>query len=250
MPHEAVEAVEAGRRRLIVIDDDKLFLRVFAVNLEAGGYAPQCFDDPEQALQALTRGTTAEACVVDLDMPRLDGLAFLQALRGYGVTIPVIFVTSNSSPIFEEEALRAGAVDFIDKGRGPAIILHRIGMATQRQAAIPPKPDGRDDMQLGKLLLRCESRRAYWNGTEIPLSRSEFEVILLLAGKAGTDVGYREIYDIIKGDGFLAGAGEDGYRANVRATIKRIRRKFESLDPDFSAIENYPGFGYRWRHHG
>jgi len=242
------EPASAGARRLVIIDDDKLFLRVFAVNLEAAGYMPRCFDDPEAALQAFIDGATADACVVDLDMPRLDGLAFLRALRAHGVNVPVIFVTSHSSPIFEEEALRAGAVDFVDKGRGPAIILHRIALVAQRRGDIA-MPESREDVRLGKLLLRCQARRASWNGEEVPLSRSEFDVILLLASKAGTDIGYREIYDIIKGDGFLAGVGEEGYRANVRATIKRIRRKFDALDPDFLAIENYPGFGYRWRHH-
>src|SRR3546814_13840039 len=61
---------------------------------------------------------------------------------------------------------------------------------------------------------------------------------------------YRDIYDLVHGDGFQAGAAGEGYRANVRGFIKRIRRKFEEMDPAFSAIENYPGFGYRLRAQG
>jgi two-component system response regulator ChvI len=60
-------------------------------------------------------------------------------------------------------------------------------------------------------------------------------------------VRYREIYDVVRGSGFVAGAGEDGYRANVRAFIKRIRQKFREVDDGFDRIENYAGFGYRWR---
>ena len=67
------------------------------------------------------------------------------------------------------------------------------------------------------------------------------------AGRAGRDVSYREIYDLVRGEGFRAGSGEQGYRANVRALIKRIRQKFRDVDPTFDLIENYPGFGYRWR---
>jgi two-component system response regulator ChvI len=55
---------------------------------------------------------------------------------------------------------------------------------------------------------------------------------------------------VIKGQGFVAGAGEEGYRANVRATIKRIRRKFEEVTQDFNSLGTYPGFGYRWRNDG
>jgi two-component system, OmpR family, response regulator ChvI len=74
--------------------------------------------------------------------------------------------------------------------------------------------------------------------------------VLYLASAAGRDVAYREIYDVIKGQGFVAGVGEEGYRANVRATIKRIRRKFEEVTQDFDSLGTYPGFGYRWRYDG
>ena len=58
---------------------------------------------------------------------------------------------------------------------------------------------------------------------------------------------YRALYDALHGDGFLAGQGEEGYRANVRAMIKRIRRKFVEVDPGFDALGTYAGFGYRWQ---
>jgi two-component system response regulator ChvI len=236
-------------RPLVLVDDDPLFLRVFAANLEGGGYATMCFSDPAAALAALVGGMEADACVLDIDMPGLDGLEFLRTLNGHGVGIPVMFVTSHSSPIFEEEALRLGAVDFVDKSRGPAILLRRIALLTEGRKAVAAPPVA-EDLRLGRLLLRSQSRRALWDGAEVPLSRTEVEVVLLLVTKAGTDIAYREIYDIIKGDGFVAGPGEEGYRANVRATIKRIRHKFTEIDPGFDAIENYPGHGYRWRRDG
>ena len=236
-------------KRLVVVDDDKLFLGVFAVNLQAGGYLPVCFDDSRAALSALIAGTHACACVLDLDMPGLDGLAFLRELKRNEVHLPVVFVTSHTSPIFEEQALREGAAEFIDKSRGPGIILHRIGLVTQQRQA-PPSVANIPDLQRGHLLLRRQARRVLWNGVEVPLSRTEFDVVLYLATEAGRDVAYREIYDVIKGQGFVAGAGEEGYRANVRATIKRIRRKFEEVTQDFNSLGTYPGFGYRWRNDG
>ena len=63
----------------------------------------------------------------------------------------------------------------------------------------------------------------------------------------GRYVTYRAIYDGLHYEGFIAGSGADGYRGNVRSAIKRIRNKFRSFDPTFDEIENYTGFGYRWK---
>ncbi len=82
--------------------------------------------------------------------------------------------------------------------------------------------------------------------TLVPFTVTEFQMVDCLVCKAGRDVSYRELYDIVHGEGFSAGAGEIGYRTNVRAFIKRIRQKFKDADDAFAHIENYPGFGYRW----
>ena len=238
--------------RIALVDDDPVFLRVFAANLRAAGYDAVCFGDPQQALACLQHDILPDACVLDWDMPSLDGLALLKLLRARGVSVPVLFLTSYGQPIFEEAALDAGATDFVDKSRGPAIILHRLSLALTRRTdhnAAQSAPV-HADLRIGELILSPSSKRARWRGRNVPLSRNEFDVVMLLAEKSSHDVGYRQLYDVVRGDGFLAGQGEDGYRANVRAMIKRIRRKFIRLDPDFAALQNYPGFGYRWYRDG
>ncbi len=110
-----------------------------------------------------------------------------------------------------------------------------------------PKDEFKSDM-IGALELIRESHLASWNGEEIPLTIGEFRIVDLLANRTGEDVGYREIYDVVRGQGFVAGQGPDGYRQNVRTFVKRIRQKFRRSDPTFGAIENCPGIGYRWRH--
>ena len=79
------------------------------------------------------------------------------------------------------------------------------------------------------------------------MTLTEFNIVRLLASRAGENTSYREIYDVVHGDGFIAGDGDNGYRTNVRACIKRIRRKFGVIDAHFLEIENCPGYGYRWR---
>jgi len=241
--------------RIALVDDDPLFLRVFAGNLQAAGYDTVCFDDPKRALAILQQGIPPDACVLDWNMPGLDGLKLFNLLRAHGVAVPVLFLTSYGQVIFEEAALDAGAADFVDKSRGPAIILHRLSLARRlepdaAQSGLSQSELARSDLNLGQLILSVSSKRAIWRGREVALSRNEFDVVALLAERAGRDVGYRQIYDVVRGNGFIAGHGEDGYRANVRAMVKRIRHKFIRVDPDFAALHNYPGFGYRWLRDG
>lgn len=101
-------------------------------------------------------------------------------------------------------------------------------------------------MCAGALDLRLETSRAFWKARRVDLSLAEFRVVRRLVIAKGLDVSHREIYDVIKGEGFVSGSGEGGYRANVRAAIKRIRQKFRDVDPAFAAIRSYHGFGYRW----
>ena len=83
-------------------------------------------------------------------------------------------------------------------------------------------------------------------GQQVDLTLTEFAMVRHLVENAGQDVRYRDLYDLLRGEDFAAGQGADGYRANVRAFIKRIRRKFERIDGEFDHIKTYPGFGYRW----
>ncbi len=248
----------------MLVDDDAMFLWVLANNLEEAGYEVLGFDDPHRALDAVRQGIRPDCCVLDWRMPGIDGLALFRQLREQGVPAPVVFLTSHGQSIFEEAALDAGAADFVDKTRGPAIIRQRLSLALTRSAAQTDAPEGvfngasnglaagspdspdKPELRVGELSLALASKRATWRGGAVPLSRNEFDVVMLLAEKAGHDVGYRQIYDVVRGHGFAAGQGEDGYRANVRAMVKRIRRKFMQLDPEFAALHNYAGFGYRW----
>ena len=159
----------------------------------------------------------------------------------------MIFLTVLSDDIYEEAALAGGAVDFIDKSRRLPILLKRLQLIAEGvRPALDSEPRRAISMSLGQLELRFDVNRALWGGQTVDLTLTEFKIVTLLAEKAEQDVGYREIYDLVHGKDFIAGHGAEGYRANVRTFIKRIRKKFRDGDPDFDHIENYPGFGYRW----
>ena len=96
-------------------------------------------------------------------------------------------------------------------------------------------------------MIEIRHHRAFWHGTRIDLTISEFKVLCDLVTHAGIDRTYRQLYDAVRGEGFAVGHGHDGHRVNVRGYIKRIRKKFRDVDPAFDEIENYASFGYHWR---
>lgn len=91
-------------------------------------------------------------------------------------------------------------------------------------------------------------QRVYWRGVDVGFTTGEYRVIACLLMQPGYNVSYRAIYDVIQSPGFYAGAGVEGMNSNVRSMIKRIRRKFEKLDPTFNCIVNFQAFGYAWHH--
>ena len=182
-------------------------------------------------------------------MPEMNGIEVLRDLRERGVDIPVVFLTVLGDQVFEEAALLGGAVDFVEKSRSFTILLKRIGLILEGgKVPVNGGETSENDpmIRYGPLTINGSSKRAFWNGQAVNLTLAEFEVVRRLIESAGQDVNYREIYDQIRGEGFVAGEGETGHRTNVRAMIKRIRHKFRDVDPAFDRIGNYPGFGYRW----
>jgi two-component system response regulator ChvI len=236
---------------LLIVDDDDSFRESLGLNLLDEGYEVTSVANGHDALGFLKGGGSVDVVLLDWRMPNLSGLDVLRHMRRAGITTPVIFLTALSDDIYEEAALEGGAVDFIDKARRLPILLKRLQLIAEGvRPTVDPDTRRTASLRLGPLELRLDTQRALWAGRAIDLTLTEFKIVMLLANKAGQDVGYRQIYDLVHGKDFIAGHGSDGYRANVRTFIKRIRRKFRDSDPGFDHIENYAGFGYRWNAQG
>jgi two-component system response regulator ChvI len=240
---------DSANERIMIVDDDGMFRESLAQNLSDVGFTIQCFADGPAALRHLTDEGPPDMILLDWKMPGMTGIEVLRELRDRNFETPVVFLTVLSDQIYEEAGLLGGAVDFIEKSRGFAILSRRIelilkgskGNDAQRQAQ--PQPETATH---GHVRLHRDVNRAFWKDVQVDLTLTEFQMVDYLVTRAGRDVRYRELYDIVHGEGFAAGQGEIGFRANVRAFIKRIRQKFRDVDSEFAQIENYPGFGYRW----
>lgn len=229
--------------RLVVVDDDVHYCELLSNELAEHGFSVTAFPDAQSMLSEIDSVATADLIVLNWHLPRTNGIELMRQLKRRGLTLPIVFLTGRSLISYESLALKHGAVDFIDKSRGIAILVHRLRLVIPTKSSEPRREAL---LQVGKLSLRPRSSRVSWNEVDVDLTLGEFRIVNLLVSKIGQHVSYREIYDCLHYRGFIAGSGENGYRCNVRSAIKRIRQKFEACDPEFDEIENYPSFGYIW----
>jgi len=243
LPTIASRSCSTTPNSVIFVDDDDDYRSIVKAELVDEGFHVRDFASSEAMLASLQEGTRADIIILNWGLDTTNGVDLLPVMRERGIDLPVVVLTDRSSPIHERLALQRGAVDFIDKSRGTAILAARLRLIVRndRQA---PKPG--QVLQCRRLTLKTEAGRAYWDDIDVNLTVSEFKIVHLIASRGGEYVPYRQIYDAMHYVGFVAGNGEHGYRANVRSSIKRIRRKFQECDPTFDEIRNYNGFGYCW----
>jgi two-component system response regulator ChvI len=239
-------ATSDGRIRIIFVDDDDDFREAATSELVDLGFDVTSFADGAAMLASVTDGIAADVIVLDWSLPTLAGIDLLPRLRREGILLPVVFLTGRSTPNHESLAFDRGALDFVDKARGVEILAKRLRLIVESPKR-PRELEVEEMLHCGRLLLKPRVSRALWDDIDVNLTLTEFNIVRLLASNVGNHVTYRAVYDCMHHVGFIAGSGENGYRTNVRSSIKRIRNKFRVVDPDFDGIENYPSFGYRWQ---
>ncbi len=246
-PEPAIDrpATESPPRALLIDDDDN-YREALKGELIEWGFDVTEFPNGRDGLDHLSRGSLPDIVLLDWKMPTMSGLDILRQLKRRNVRVPVIFLTGMASEDVEANALADGAVDFIDKSRAVSILALRMRLAIHSSRA-SGEGTVSEELVCGPLKLKPSVCSTTWGDRAVELTVTEFRIIRLLVKRAGDNVSYREIYDCVHGAGFVAGYGDDGFRTNVRSLIKRIRQKFRGIDPAFTAIENLPSFGYRWR---
>ena len=234
-----------GPMRVLFVEDDRYHRELLLTELSKRGFAGWGFADSGSLLGALDTGVDADIILVlDGGLSKTSGIDLLALLRRHRVDLPVVFLAGRPPTAHESLPLDRGAIDFIGKASGVDFPVGRLGRAVE--AAKLPAPPSLDGVVCGKLILRPDVGRASWDGVDVGLTHGEYNIVDLLASNVGRFVTYRAIYDRMHYEGFIAGSGGDGYRANVRSAVKRIRSKFRELDANFAEIENYNSFGYRW----
>ena len=230
-------AANAEVRRVVLVESDQYYREVLAFELLRQGFVVHAFADGASLLGSLATAVDADLAVFDWDLPKMSGTKLLAELRRHGVNLPVVFLTGKFIAgdnqerclLAPQETLDAdecmafdqGAVDFIAKSRDRQVLVRRLRRVVE---LVKPKTDAsvEEHVACGKLRLKPETGRAFWNGVDVDLTLGEYKLVHLLVSNAGSFVTYRSLYDRLHFQGFIAGSGTDGFRANVRSAIKRI----------------------------
>jgi two-component system response regulator ChvI len=229
---------------IALVDDDRNILTSVSIALQAEGFATRVYSDGETALKALV-DKPPDLAVLDVKMPRMDGMELLRRLREKS-DLPVIFLTSKDEELDEALGLAMGADDYIAKPFSQRLLIARIrallrrtelrtGAAEAESEAVEPARIVR-----GRLSMDPARHRVAWDGSEVTLTVTEFMILEALAQRPGVVKSRNQLMDVAYQDDIYV---DD---RTIDSHIKRLRRKFRAVDPQFRAIETLYGVGYRF----
>ena len=239
----AREGPKAMNQTIALVDDDRNILTSVSMALEAEGFAVRTYRDGAEALRGLTE-KPVDLAVLDIKMPRMDGMELLERLRRNS-GVPVIFLTSKDDELDEVLGLRMGADDYITKPFSQRLLIARIRALLRRQElAREPAAPGvpvEGAVQRGDLVLDPTRHACLWRAQPVSLTVTEFLILQVLAARPGHVKSRDQLMDAAYGEHIYV---DD---RTIDSHIKRLRRKFKEVDPDFAEIETLYGIGYRYR---
>ena len=225
--------------RIALVDDDQNIIASVSVMLEQEGYEVDCYFDGEQALFGILQ-RPVDMGILDIKMPRMDGVELLQKLR-QKTDMPVIFLTSKDDELDEALGLSVGADDYITKPFSQRLLIARI-KAVLRRGRLQEDNQARTEEIIahGDLILDPDRHLCKWKEQVVKLTVTEFLMIKALILRPGHVKSRDQLMDAAYGESvFLDDRTIDSH-------IKRLRRKFRVIDPDFDQIETLYGIGYRY----
>jgi two-component system response regulator ChvI len=235
---------------IALVDDDRNILTSVSIALQAEGMAVRLYSDGDSALKALL-GNPPDLAVLDIKMPRMDGMEVLRRLREKS-ELPVIFLTSKDTEIDEALGLAMGADDYIGKPFSQRLLIERIRAVLRRAAnrraapdATAPALEASEPIVRGRLTMDPARHRVTWAGGEgrsgdVALTVTEFLILETLAQRPGFVKSREQLMD--------AAYSDDTYvdDRTIDSHIKRLRKKFRAVDHQFKGIETLYGVGYRF----
>lgn len=226
-------------RTIALVDDDQNILTSVTFALEAEGFKVRTYKDGAQALDGLGR-QPADLAILDIKMPRLDGMELLNRLRQKS-NLPVIFLTSKDDEVDEVLGLRMGADDYIKKPFSQRLLIERIRVLLRRREAGQEGGESKETLRRGELVLDPVRHLCTWKDTEVNLTVTEFLLVDALARRPGHVKSRDQLIDAAYGENIYV---DD---RTIDSHIKRLRKKFRDLDTEFKEIETLYGIGYRYR---
>ena len=228
-------------RLIAVVEDEATIREMVSLALGKEGYRTESFDDGVRAWDAFARALP-DLVILDIGLPRLDGLEICRRLRTRSDSLPIIFVTSREEEFDRVLGLEIGADDYLCKPFSIRELMARVKVLLRR-ASIGDAPRASEDqlMVFGPLTIDPLRLTVSWDGQAVPLTVTEILLLQGLTRRPG----------VVKSREQLM---QDAYPDRVAVSdrtidshVKRIRRKFQAIDSAFDLIEGVYGAGYRYR---
>ena len=231
---------------IALVDDDRNILTSVSIALQAEGFLTRVYTDGQAALKAFA-DNPPDVGVFDIKMPQMDGMELLRRVRETSA-MPVIFLTSKDDELDEALGLAMGADDYISKPFSQRLLIARIRALLRRQdlargagAAVSDSADAETPLiERGRLVMDPARHKVLWDGKDVTLTVTEFLILEALAQRPGVVKSRNQLLDVAYQDDVYV---DD---RTIDSHIKRIRRKFRTVDSEFDAIETLYGVGYRF----
>ena len=224
-----------------VVDDEDNIRETLAFALRREGYVVELYAHGAEAWNAFQRRLPG-LVVLDVLMPEMDGLQLCRRIRSLSESIPLIFLTSRDDEFDRVLGLEIGADDYLCKPFSMRELLARVKVLFRRAALDRnPKQETEAPLKVGELELDMQRYTARWKGAPISLTVTEFMMLHALVRRPGHVKSRKQLHQ----DGYP----HDAYVSDrtIDSHIKRLRRKFEEIDPGFERIETVYGVGYRYQ---
>lgn len=230
-------------QKIALVDDDRNILTSVSLALSSEGFEVSTYHDGEEGYRGIM-SVHPDLVVLDVKMPRMDGLELLTKLRETS-TIPAIFLTSKDDEVDQILGLRLGADDYITKPFSQRLLIERIRAVLRRNTSptgsASPESEPPHLILRGKLELDEDRHLCKWNGKAVNLTVTEYLLVKSLAVNPGHVKNRDQLISLAYGDSVYV---DD---RTIDTHIKRIRKKFRDMDPDFDSIETLYGIGYRYK---
>lgn len=215
--------------RVLIAEDDAVLADGLTRSLRRAGYAVDCVGSGEQADTALS-GDTYDIAILDLGLPKMDGLEVLRRLRGRKSSLPVLILTARDALDDRVKGLDLGADDYMVKPFGPPELEARIRALLRRGQSV-----GSSELRIGKLGFDASRRCATVGSQLLELSPRELSLLEVLMRRAGKVVGKEQLLE------HLYAWDEEASNNAIEVLLHRLRKK---LDNHGIAIRTVRGLGY------
>jgi len=228
--------MSAMSHKILIVDDDPHIREVLTFALGKAGMETAEAGDGEAGLAAVERDRP-DLVVLDINMPRMDGLEVCRRLRASG-DLPILFLSSRDDEIDRVVGLELGADDYVVKPFSPREVVARVTAILKRGSRAPADPGPKKSLVHNRLRLDPEAWEAHWDGSDVPVTVTEFQLLLLLAGLPSKVFTRDAIIDRLHGPGFAI------TDRTIDSHIRNLRHKFAQAGAS-DLIETRAGVGYR-----